>query len=121
MERTDCQKGKGAFDKVNGRRAPTVFNAALQFKAHWRGDRENVESQASQAATGPASFGNPDNASTISNVKAIRGYRELFQRAPGATDVYGHRLQWLPQRRGRWRRHVPKVWRRGRLSERDRE
>ena len=74
-------KGEGRVRQVNDRRAPTVFNAALQFKAHWRGDRENVESQASQAATGPASFGNPDNASTISNVKAIRGYRELFQQA----------------------------------------
>src|SRR5437667_5178606 len=56
-------KAKGAFDKLNDRRAPTVLNAALQFKAHWRGDRENVEDQASRAPTGPASFGNPDNAS----------------------------------------------------------
>lgn len=80
-------KAKGAFDKVNDRRAPTVFNAALQFKAHWRGDRENVEDQASQAATGPASFGNPDNASTISKVKAIRGYPELFNEAfPAEAD-----------------------------------
>jgi cytochrome c peroxidase len=74
-------KAKGAFDKVNDRRAPTVLNAALEFKAHWRGDRENVEDQASQATTGPASFGNPDNASTMSKVKAIAGYPELFQKA----------------------------------------
>jgi len=71
----------GAFDKLNDRRAPTVLNAALQFKAHWRGDRENVEDQASRAPTGPASFGNPDNASAMAKVKAIPGYTELFQKA----------------------------------------
>jgi cytochrome c peroxidase len=74
-------KAKGAFDKLNDRRAPTVLNAALQFKAHWRGDRENVEDQASRAPTGPASFGNPDNASAMAKVKAISGYTELFRKA----------------------------------------
>ena len=74
-------KARGAFDRLNDRRAPTVFNAALQFKAHWRGDRENVEDQASRAPTGQASFGNPDNASTVTKVKAIPGYTELFRKA----------------------------------------
>src|ERR1700691_1834347 len=80
-------KAKGVFDKVNDRRAPTVFNAALQFKAHWRGDRENVEDQASRAPTFPESFGNPDNASAMAKVKAIPGYAEFFQKAfPGESD-----------------------------------
>lgn len=80
-------KSKGAFDKVNERRAPTVFNAALQFKAHWRGDRENVEDQASRAPLGPASFGNPDAATAMSKLKAISGYTELFRKAfPGDQD-----------------------------------
>lgn len=80
-------KAKGAFDKLNDRRAPTVFNAALQFKAHWRGDRQNVEDQASRAPTGPASFGNPDNASAMAKVKVIPGYIELFQKAfPAESD-----------------------------------
>jgi cytochrome c peroxidase len=77
-------KAKGVFDRVNDRRAPTVLNAALQFKAHWRGDRENVEDQASRAVTGSASFGNPDSASAMARVKGIPGYTELFRRAfPG--------------------------------------
>ena len=80
-------KAKGAFDKLNDRRAPTVLNAALQFKAHWRGDRENVEDQASRAPTGPASFGNPDNAIAMTKVKAIPGYSEMFRKAfPGESD-----------------------------------
>lgn len=74
-------KAKGVFDKVNDRRAPTVLNAALQFKAHWRGDRENVEDQASRALTGPPSFGNPDTATAMARVKDIPGYTGLFQRA----------------------------------------
>lgn len=80
-------KAKGVFDKVNDRRAPTVLNAALQFKAHWRGDRENVEDQATLAVLGPASFGDPDNAAAMAKVKAIPGYIELFQKAfPGEQD-----------------------------------
>jgi cytochrome c peroxidase len=46
-------KPHGAHDKLNPRNAPTVLNAALQFKAHWHGDRENVEDQAKQALVGP--------------------------------------------------------------------
>ena len=49
-------KPRGAHDKLNPRNAPTVLNAGLQFKAHWRGDRENVEDQAKQALVGPPSI-----------------------------------------------------------------
>ena len=49
-------KPLGAHDRVNPRNAPTVLNAALQFKAHWRGDRTNIEDQAKQALIGPPSF-----------------------------------------------------------------
>ena len=80
-------KAKGAFDRVNDRRAPTILNAALQFKAHWRGDRENVEDQATLAVIGAASFGNPDSDSAMAKLKAIPGYTEFFQRAfPGEPD-----------------------------------
>jgi cytochrome c peroxidase len=74
-------KPHGAHDKINPRNAPTVLNAALQFTAHWRGDRKNVEDQATQALIGPPSFGNPDYASAMKRVKAIPGYSEMFQRA----------------------------------------
>ena len=36
--------------------------------------------EASRAPTGPASFGNPDNASTITKVRAIPGFTELFRK-----------------------------------------
>ena len=78
---------KGVFDRLNDRRAPTVLNAALQFKAHWRGDRDNVEDQATRAPIGGASFGNPDNDTAMARLKAIPGYTDLFQNAfPGETN-----------------------------------
>lgn len=80
-------KPRGAHDKLNPRNAPTVLNAALQFKAHWRGDRKNVEDQATQALIGPASFGDPDYATAMAKIKQIPGYAELFRKAfPGNAD-----------------------------------
>jgi cytochrome c peroxidase len=74
-------KARGAFDRLNDRRAPTVLNAAFQFKVHWRGDRQNVEDQATQAIIGPPSFGDPDYAIAMTKLKAIAGYVEMFQKA----------------------------------------
>ncbi len=80
-------KPHGAHDKVNPRNAPSILNAALQFKEHWRGDRENVEDQAKQALIGPPSFGDPDYATAMARIKAISGYPELFGKAfPGEQD-----------------------------------
>jgi cytochrome c peroxidase len=80
-------KPLGAHDKVNPRNAPTVLNAALEFKAHWRGDRVNVEDQAKKALIGPPSFGDPDYATAMAKLAAIPGYAELFEKAfPGESN-----------------------------------
>jgi cytochrome c peroxidase len=80
-------KSRGAQDRLNPRNAPTVLNAALEFKQHWRGDRESVEDQARQALIGPPSFGNPDFAIATARIKAISGYTEMFAHAfPGEQD-----------------------------------
>lgn len=77
-------KSHGNHDKLNPRNAPTILNAALQFKEHWHGDRENVEDQAEQALIGPASFGNPDYATAMAKIDDIPGYLEMFRKAfPG--------------------------------------
>ncbi|MBP3956039.1 c-type cytochrome [Gemmata sp. G18] len=79
-------KSHGARDKVLPRNANTLFNTALQFKQHWRGDFENVETQAKHALTGPG-FGNPDFAAAMARVNAIAGYPELFKKGfPGEAD-----------------------------------
>jgi cytochrome c peroxidase len=81
------EKSLGVHSKINPRNSPTVLNAALQFKAHWRGDRENVEDQAHQALIGPPSFGNADYAAAIARLKAIPGYSEMFKKAfPAEVD-----------------------------------
>ena len=77
----------GVKARENPRNAPTVLNAALQFVAHWRGDRKNVEDQATQALVGPPSFGNPNYDAAMAKIEAIPGYAELFHKAfPGKDD-----------------------------------
>ncbi len=71
----------GALHRVNPRNSPTVFNAALEFREHWRGDRESVEDQATQALIGPPSFGNPSYEAAMAKLKAIAPYPALFARA----------------------------------------
>ncbi len=80
-------KAIGVFGKENPRNAPSIFNAALNFKQHWRGDRESLEDQAEKSLLGPASFGNPDQATAMSKLKAIPAYAGAFAKAfPGDKD-----------------------------------
>jgi len=74
-------KSIGVEHRVNARNAPTVLNAALQFKAHWIGDRANVEEQAMKSLIGKASFGNPDVAAVVGRLKALPGYEVAFKEA----------------------------------------
>jgi cytochrome c peroxidase len=69
----------GAEHRVNPRNAPTALNAALQIAAHWRGDRKNVEDQATQALIGPPSFGNPNYEAAMAKLQALP-YTGLFAR-----------------------------------------
>ena len=74
-------KSIGVFGKENPRNAPSVFNAALNFKQHWRGDRESLEEQAEKSLLGPASFGNPDAATAMGKLKAVPAYGAAFKNA----------------------------------------
>ncbi len=77
-------KSHGHHDKIGTRNAPTVLNAALQFKQHWSGNREDVEDQATRALTGAGSFGNPTFHGPMTRLREIAGYRPLFEAAfPG--------------------------------------
>lgn len=74
-------RSRGVESRINPRNAPTVLNAALQFAAHWRGDRVNVEDQAQKALIGPPSFGQPDYGKAMARLEAIPGYPALFRKA----------------------------------------
>jgi cytochrome c peroxidase len=77
-------KAIGVENRLNPRNSPTVLNAAVQFAAHWRGDRVNVEDQATKALIGPPSFGNPDFAAAVAKLEAIPEYGAMFRAAfPG--------------------------------------
>jgi cytochrome c peroxidase len=80
-------KAIGVFGKENPRNAPTIFNASLQFKQHWRGDRASLEEQAEKSLLGPASFGNPDFAAVMGKLKEIPDYAGAFAAAfPGEAE-----------------------------------
>jgi cytochrome c peroxidase len=74
----------GNHDRIGTRNAPTVLNTALQVKQHWGGNREDVEDQAVKALTGAGSYGNPNFDVPMARLKAIAGYKPLFDAAfPG--------------------------------------
>lgn len=76
----------GVEHRLNLRNAPTLLNAALQFRIHWDGARQDVEDQATQSLVGPTSFGNKDYQAVISKLKAL-GYEYDFRKAfPGEKD-----------------------------------
>ena len=69
------------------RGVPTVFNTALQFAQHYGGNRVDVEEQALKALTSGLAYGNPDYETAEARLRAIPGYRPLFERAfPGQDE-----------------------------------
>lgn len=79
-------KAVGVENRPNPRNAPTLLNAAPQFRVHWDGARESVEEQATRSLIGPATFGNKDYPAVIAKLKTL-GYEKQFQSAfKGQTD-----------------------------------
>lgn len=77
----------GVGGKVIPRNAPTVFNTALQFVQHYGGNRADVEEQAVKALVSPLAYGNADYAAAEARLRALPGYRTMFEKAfPGETE-----------------------------------
>lgn len=77
---------KGVGNKPVPRNAPTILNSGLQFRIHWDGVFDSVETQAKKALLGPA-FGNESNDAAVERIRAIAGYKDLFAKAfPGESD-----------------------------------
>jgi cytochrome c peroxidase len=70
----------GVKQRAHPRNAQTVLNAALSVVNHWRGDRESVEDQATQALTAPISSGHDERA-VVDRIERIPGYASLFKAA----------------------------------------
>ena len=77
----------GVGGKVIPRNAPTVFNTALQFVQHYGGNRADVEEQAVKALVSPLAYGNADYAAAEARLRALPGYRAMFEKAfPGEAE-----------------------------------
>ena len=77
----------GNHGKVLPRNAPTVFNTALQFVQHYGGNRRDVEEQAVKALISPLAYGNADYVAAEEKLRAIPGYRAMFEKAfPGEIE-----------------------------------
>ena len=77
----------GVGGKIIPRNAPTVFNTALQFVQHYGGNRADVEEQAVKALVSPLAYGNADYAAAEARLRAIPGYRAMFEKAfPGEAE-----------------------------------
>jgi cytochrome c peroxidase len=74
-------KSIGVRGRRHARNAPSVLNVAGDVAANWRGELRDVEHQAITAALGPLSTGHTENAAWIAQLKSIRGYAAMFQRA----------------------------------------
>lgn len=69
------------------RNVPTVFNTALQFAQHYGGNRVDVEDQAVRAFPSKLAYGHDDLAGGEALLRAIPGYRAMFEKAfPGEQD-----------------------------------
>jgi cytochrome c peroxidase len=77
----------GNAGKVLPRNTPTVFNTALQFVQHYGGNRVDVEEQAVKALIAPLAYGNADAAAAEKRLRALPGYRPMFEKAfPGEAE-----------------------------------
>lgn len=70
----------GVKQRPHPRNAPTIFNAALAFVNHWRGDRDSVEDQAEQALKSPITSGLEER-DVVGRLSRIGGYAPLFEAA----------------------------------------
>lgn len=81
------KKSVGAHGREHPFHSSSVLNSALHVASHWRGERASVEAQAVAALVGPPAFANPSLQMAEERLKAIPGYRPLFERAfPGEKE-----------------------------------
>jgi len=77
----------GVHGKTGGRNAPTVWNAAFHSVQFWDGRADTLEDQAKGPVVNPVEMGMPNLEAAMDRVRAIPGYKPLFEKAFGKGDV----------------------------------
>ena len=73
----------GVHGKTGGRSSPTVWNSAFASSQFWDGRAATLEEQAKGPVVNPVEMGMSDLEKTMDRVRAIPGYRPLFEAAFG--------------------------------------
>jgi cytochrome c peroxidase len=77
----------GIEGKLGGRSAPTVWNAAFYSTQFWDGRANTLEDQAIGPMTNPIEMGMKDHDTVMQRLQTIPGYKTLFNKAFGNTDM----------------------------------
>ena len=79
--------GMGVHGKTGGRSSPTVWNSAFNSVQFWDGRAPSLEEQAKGPVVADVEMGMADLESAMNRVRAIPGYRPMFEKAfPGEKD-----------------------------------
>ncbi len=77
----------GVHGKTGTRSAPTVWNAAFNSSQFWDGRAKSLEEQVLGPLTNPGEMGLKNNAVAIKRIRAIKGYRPMFEKAFGGKQT----------------------------------
>jgi len=77
----------GVHGKTGGRSAPSVWNAAFYSTQFWDGRANTLEDQAIGPMTNPVEMGMKDHDTVMTRLKSISGYKTLFSKAFGNSDM----------------------------------
>lgn len=78
---------QGVGGKIGTRNAPTVINRLFSKEQFWDGRGADLEDQAKGPLVNPIEMAMPSHAAVAQKVGAIAGYRPLFEKAFGTSDV----------------------------------
>jgi cytochrome c peroxidase len=78
---------KGVGFKPGGRNSPTVINRLFSKEQFWDGRAADLEEQAHGPLVNPVEMAMPSHTDVVKNVKAIKGYAPLFEKAFGSKEI----------------------------------
>jgi cytochrome c peroxidase len=78
---------KGVGFKLGGRNSPTVINRLFSKEQFWDGRAGDLEEQAHGPLTNPVEMAMPSHNTVVNQVKAVKGYAPLFEKAFGSREI----------------------------------